>query len=51
MRGILDLTCWVMDAAGGPSSCPDLQEETSFLVQEQNVNEFFWNGRGISPRF
>jgi len=51
-RGILDLTCWVMDAAGGPSSCPDPQEKASLsLVWEQNVNEFFWNGRGISGRF
>lgn len=32
MRGILALTCWVTDIAGGPSSCPDPQEKTSLFL-------------------
>lgn len=37
MRGILDLTCSVMDAAGGPSSCPDLQEKTSLFLSRTKM--------------
>lgn len=52
--GILDLTCWVMDAAGGAQQLPrSAGEDLScfFCVQEQNVNAFFWNARGYGGRF
>lgn len=36
MRGILDLTCWVMDVAGGPAAA-QTAEDLSFLSRSKMI--------------